>query len=130
MIDANVVFSPAEIQQMEQLLRIKEEIKALEAKKDTLSRSIKNAMVALKVDECNINGTSFKLAVSERRTITKATKDEFIANLVGQGKQHLVVTSIEPDLDSVFAEVDAGLLAKDFVDKYVKVTPVQTLRTD
>lgn len=130
MIDANTVFSPAQIQDMEQLLRIKEEIKVLESRKEALSKSIKTAMIALKVDECDVNGSSFKLIDSERRTVTKSTKDEFVANLVGQGKAHLVVTSIEPDLDSIFAEVDAGSLAQDFVDKYVKVTPIKTLRTD
>lgn len=130
MIDANAVFSLAQVQEMEQLLRIKEEIKALEAKKDTLAKNIKTAMMAMNVDECDMNGASFKLIESERRTVSKATKDEFIANLVGQGKQHLVVTAIEPDLDSIFAEVDAGTLSQSFVDKYVKVTSIKTLRTD
>ena len=60
--------------------------------------------------------------------VTKATKDSFIAELVGLNKQHLVITSIEPDLDSIFAEVDAGSLDKVLVDQYVKVTPVVTLR--
>ena len=130
MIDANTVFSPAQVQDMEQLLRIKEEIKVLEARKDSLSKSAKAAMIALGIDECDVNGSTFKLIQTERRTVTKSTKSEFIANLVGQGKQHLVVTSIEPDLDSVFAEVDAGNLSQNFVDKYVKVTSVMTLRTD
>lgn len=130
MIDANTVFNTTQIQEMEQLLRIKEEIKALEDRKDKLSTSIKNAMIQLNVDECDVNGSTFKLITSSRRTITKSTKDEFVATLVGKGLQHLVVTSIEPDLDSIFAEVDANRIPKAFVDKYVKVTPIKTLRTD
>lgn len=130
MIDANTLFSTAQIDKMECLLRIKDEIKALEAQKDALSKSIKDGMAKLNVHECDLNGSVFKLIESERRTVTKCTKNEFVANLVGQGKKHLVVTSIEPDLDGIFAEVDAGTLEKSFVDKYVKVTPVKTLRVD
>lgn len=130
MLDANTVFSLSTIQDMEQLLLIKEEIKALEARKDELSKSIKKTMTDLNIDECDVNGTTFRLASSQRNTVTKATKDEFVALLAGLGKQYLIVTSIEPDLESIFAEVEAGLLAQNVVDKYVKTTQVKTLRTD
>ena len=43
-------------------------------------------------------------------------------------KKHLISHSVEPDVDGILAEVDAGLISKDFVDKYVKVTSVVTLR--
>ena len=45
-------------------------------------------------------------------------------------KKHLVKTSIEPDIESIFAEVDAGTLDSNMVNSYVKVTPVTTLRCD
>lgn len=130
MIDATTVFSPAQYQEMEELVRVNEELKVLESKKKALSDKVKMYMTTLNVDECSVNGTPFRIIDSVRRTVTKNTKDEFVAALVGQGKQYLVVTSIEPDVDSIFAEVDAGTLSKDFVDTYIKVTPVQTLRTN
>ena len=85
-------------------------------------------MIAAKADKVGVDGSTLTLIESTRKTVTKDTKDEFVANLVGMGKKHLITYSIEPDLDSVFAEVDAGSLGRDFVDKYVKVTPVVTLR--
>lgn len=127
-INASTVFSVAEVKEMEELAKINEEMKKLESRKKSLSDNVKKYMVAAKIDKVDVNGTSFSLTESERRTVTKATKDQFIAELVGLGKQHLVVTSIEPDLDSIFAEVDAGGLTKAMVDQYVKVTPVVTLR--
>ena len=127
-INASTNFTATQVQEMEELVAINEEMKKLEAKKKTLSDNIKGYMVSANIDKVNVNGSVLGLTESTRKTVTKATKDEFIANLVGMGKKHLVTYSIEPDLDSIFAEVDAGTLGQDFVDKYVKVTPVVTLR--
>lgn len=127
-INASNNFTPAQVQEMEELIAINEEMKKLEAKKKTLSDNIKGYMVTAKIDKVDVNGSTLGLTESVRRTVTKSSKDEFIANLVGMGKKHLVSYSIEPDLDSIFAEVDAGTLGQDFVDKYVKVSPVITLR--
>ena len=127
-INALSHFSAAEYKEMQELIAVNEEMKKLEAKKKTLSDNVKKYMIAAKIDKAGVNGHTLGLTESSRRTITKSTKDQFIADLVGMGKKHLVNYSIEPDLDSIFAEVDAGTLDKDFVDKYVTVTPVVTLR--
>ena len=127
-INASTCFNTAQVQEMSELIAINEEMKKLEAKKKALSDNIKGYMVAAKIDKIDVNGNTLSLTETSRKTVTKATKDQFIADLVGMGKKHLVNYSIEPDLDSIFAEVDAGVLGKDFVDKYVKVTPVTTLR--
>lgn len=127
-IDATTHFNVSQVQEMEQLVNINEEMKKLEAKKKVLSDKIKGYMMASNVDKIDVNGSTLSLTESERRTVTKATKDQFIADLVGMNKKHLVTYSIEPDLDSIFAEVSAGTIGKDFVDNYVKVTPVITLR--
>ena len=127
-IDASQVFGANEYADMEALAQVNEELKKLEAKKKVLSDKVKGYMQRLNIDKCDVNNFTFSLIESQRRTIPKAIKDNFIAELVGLNKQHLVITSIEPDLDSIFAEVDAGSLDKSLVDQYVKVTPVVTLR--
>lgn len=127
-IDASQIFGAKEYADMEALVQINEEMKKLESKKKVLSDKVKGYMQGLNIDKCDVNGSTFSIIETQRRTITKTTKDSFIAELVGLNKQHLVITSIEPDLDSIFAEVDAGSLDKNLVDKYVKVTPVVTLR--
>lgn len=127
-INAATHFSPSQEQEMRELVAINEEMKKLEAKKKVLSDNVKAHMIAAKIDKVSVNGSTLSLTEAVRRTVTKATKDQFVADLVGMGKKHLVSYSIEPDLDSIFAEVDAGILGQDFVDKYVKVTPTTTLR--
>ena len=127
-IDAINNFTTTQIDEMNELITVNEELKKLEAKKQILSDNIKRHMINAKIDKVDVNGSTLSLIESTRKTIKKATKDEFIAELIGKNKKHLVTYSIEPDLDSIFAEVDAGLLESDFVDSYVKVTPVITLR--
>lgn len=121
-------FTANQVRDMEDLIAINEELKKLEAKKKLLSDTVKQHMLSLNIDKVEVNGSNFTIVESTRKTVTKSLKDQFVAELVGMNKKHLVSYSIEPDLDSIFAEVDSGNLAQDFVDKYVKVTPVTTLR--
>ena len=129
-IDANIAFDEQERADMAELVDINTQLKALEAKKKTISEKVKSAMVNKKIDKVDINGSKLSIIQSTRKMVSKKTKDEFIAQLVGLGKQHLVKTSIEPDIESIFAEVDAGTLDSNMVNSYVKVTPVTTLRCD
>ena len=129
-IDANIAFDEQERADMAELVDINTQSKILEAKKKTISEKVKSAMVNKKIDKVDINGSKLSIIQSTRTMVPKKTKDEFIAQLVGLGKQHLVKTSIEPDIESIFAEVDAGTLDSNMVNSYVKVTPVTTLRCD
>ena len=128
MVDANTIFNSKEICEIEELIDINKQIKDLETRKKELNDNLKDNMKNLNVSNFTLNGSSFSLIETQRRTITKATKDKFIAELVGLNKQYLLTTSIEPDLDSIFSEVDAGTLDKDLVHKYIKVSDVTTLR--
>ena len=129
-INANIAFDEQERADMAELVDINTQLKALEAKKKTISEKVKSAMVNKKIDKVDINGSKLSIIQSTRTMVSKKTKDEFIAQLVGLGKKHLVKTSIEPDIESIFAEVDAGTLDSNMVNSYVKVTPVTTLRCD
>ena len=129
-INANIAFDEQERADMAELVDINTQLKALEAKKKTISEKVKSAMVNKKIDKVDINGSKLSIIQSTRKMVSKKTKDEFIAQLVGLGKKHLVKTSIEPDIESIFAEVDAGTLDSNMVNSYVKVAPVTTLRCD
>lgn len=129
-IDAKTNFSNVQVKDMEELLRINEELKTLETKKKKLVDSVKADMIAINATCVDVNGHSLTLSESTRRTVSSKTKDSFIAKLVSLGKKHLVTTEIKPDVDGIFAEVDAGTLDKDFVSQYIKSTPVFTLRCD
>lgn len=128
LMNASAIFNANQLQEMEEYISLNNQIKELEQKKKTLSENVKQYMIDSRYSQINVNNSTLTLIESERKTVTKSTKDKFIADLVGMGKKHLVNYSIEPDVDSIYAEVDAGSLDKDFVDQYIKKTPVTTLR--
>lgn len=128
LMNASAIFNANQLQEMEEYISLNNQIKELEQKKKALSENVKQYMIDSRYSQINVNNSTLTLIESERKTVTKSTKDKFIADLVGMGKKHLVNYSIEPDVDSIYAEVDAGSLDKDFVDQYIKKTPVTTLR--
>lgn len=127
-INASANFSATEVKDMESLIEINEQMKTLETLKKDLSDKVKSYMTKVNIDKVEVNGSTISVTESSRTTVPKAYKDQFVAELVSLNKKHLVKYSIEPDIDSIFAEVDAGLLDKALTDKYIKVTPVFTLR--
>lgn len=129
-LDARQNFSPAQVAEMEELLKINDELKTLDKRKKVLVENVKKYMGKINATDIDLDGVGMSITESMRRTITAKTKDEFIAQLVSKGKNGLLKTSIDVDVDGIFAEVDAGTLDKDFVDAYIKTTPVITLRCD
>lgn len=129
-LDARQHFNASQVNEIEELLKINEELKALDKRKKVLVEGIKQSMLNIHATDIELDGSVLSITESVRRTVSAKTKDEFIAQLVSKGKNNLLKTSIEPDIDSIFAEVDAGILDKRFVESYIKVTPVVTLRCD
>lgn len=129
-VDACVNFDQLQVSQMRELLDINDKLKVLETRKKALVEDIKNNMNKKGINHVTLNGHSLKVTESMRRTVTSKTKDTFVSKLLALGKNYLVTTEIKPDVDSIFAEVDAGTLDKDLVEQYIKSTPVFTLRCD
>lgn len=127
-IDAKTIFNPAELSEMQELIEINDRLKVLEERKKDIANNIKSAMIGKNISSTELNGSTFTLIESVRRIVTKKTKDDFIAELIAKQKNHLVIHSIEPDVDSIMLEVDSGLLDRAFVEQYVKITPTVTLR--
>lgn len=127
-VDIRSLFSATEVQYFEELRKVNDEIKALEAQKQNIVGLVKTLMQSKNITAGELDDASFSLVKASRRTIAKGQKDSFIADLVANNAKHLITYSIEPDLDGIFAEVDAGTLDKSLVDKYVKVTDYYTLR--
>lgn len=129
-VDAYVNFDKTEVSKMKELLEINDKLKMLETRKKTLVDEVKDCMGKKNIDHVVVDNHSLKVTDSMRRTVTSKTKDEFIGKLVGLGKNYLVTTEINPDVDSIFAEVDAGTLDSDLVNQYIKSTSIRTLRCD
>lgn len=127
-VDLESMVKPSEYMDMERLVEINTTMKQLENEKKYLSERIKKTMQALNIEQGTVGTATLTVSSSTRKTLPKSVHDKFVAELVGLGKQNLIKTSIDPDLDAVMDEVDAGTLDKDLVSKYVTITPIKTLR--
>ena len=121
-------YTSSELRDMTSLVDVIARKKELEKEEKRLKDKVKSYMALNQHDVLQLpSGDIIAITSSLRKTITKSTKDQFVGELIALGKNYLLLTSIDPDLDSVFAEVDSGQLDKAMVDKYVKVTEVRTL---
>lgn len=127
-VEAKAICDPSSLNDLITLAEINQQIKDLEAKKQVMVAKVKQFMSSKHLTSLSMNGNIFTLVESQRKNVTKSTKDEFVSELISHGFRYLIKASIEPDVDGVLAEVDAGNLTQEFVDKYVKITPVVTLR--
>ncbi len=120
------VFSAQELKIFESLDEINKNVKALEKEKKRYSEKVKELMLSKNVDSIEHNGAKFTVTKSERHVVKSSS--EFVTKLISMGKKSLVRYEIVPDVESILAEVNVGTLDKNFVDEYIKVTPIATLR--
>ncbi len=125
-VDAKSVLTPREIQRLEGLLSINRRLRSLEAQKQKLVEAIKKSMNKRGIDALEIGKFTVTLSKTSRTTVKDV--EEFSQKLIKSGYAHLVTTSLKPDVNGVLAEVDAGKLDKDLVERYVQAHPVETLR--
>jgi hypothetical protein len=85
-------------------------------------------MVNHAVSSLNWSGSTLQLISSSRVTVSKATKDEFVAKLNAMGKGALLKIEIEVDKETLQTEMDLGTIDPNFVNQYVKFTDILTLR--
>ena len=60
-INANIAFDEQERADMAELVDINTQLKALEARKKTISEKVKSAMVNKKIDKVDINGSKLSI---------------------------------------------------------------------
>ena len=114
-----------------EFINLNDTIKKLDKQKKKYTEDIKQIFEKYNVqDGIDYAGSTFTVTESTRKTVKSAKKDEFIAELSALNKKYLLTTSIEVDTEGVYGEVQNGMLDKDFVAKYMSITPVKTLRCD
>lgn len=128
-MDARVSFTPDECKILQRFIENKDEINSLKTLNEELTDKVKEIMSNHKTNDAILDGVNFKIIPSKRKQCKRGKKDEFIAELLALGKKYLVETTMEPDMDSISDEVDAGTLDRNLFDKYVTVTDIKTLRT-
>lgn len=122
--------SKTEMKILNDFIKVKHELDLLEKRKKKLSDEVKKIMLAAGVDKATVAGAKLSISQTQRRTVPAATKDEFVAKLLGLQKNYLVTYSIVPNVDEIMNELDAGMIDQSLVNKYINTTPIITLRCD
>lgn len=124
----DVAMKEEDQKKISEFLVLNETIKRLDKDKKRLTEEVKDIFEQYKIAD-SLEHDGFTLTVTEkvRKTVTKATKDNFIMELINRGKNYLVMQSVDVDVDTIYTEYQNGTIDKDLVDKYVKITPEKAL---
>ena len=115
---------------IQEFLVMNETVKRLDKDKKKLTEDVKAIFDKYHIsDPLDFEGSTLTVTESTRKTVNKAKKDKFVQALINMGKNYLVQTSIEVDTDTIYSEVENGLLDRNFVEQYMSITPVKTLTT-
>lgn len=116
------------INDVENILKLTEEIKKLEAKKKVLTDSLKSEMLATGQDVINHNGSKIQLIKSTRFSVKKNMKDSLILFL--KQKNLTSCISLNPDINKevLETEINVGNVSKQEINKYMNCTEVNSIR--
>lgn len=122
------MFTPEQLEDIAEFIEVHEQAKILDEKKKRLSQKVKSYMTNEGTSSFSYNGANLNLTNSTRWTVSKATKDEFIAKLNAMGKSNLIKIDIDVNKESLETEIATGGISQSFVDQYIKITDILTLR--
>ena len=117
-----------DIKEVEEVFRLTEEIKKLEARKKTLTDSLKNEMLVLGQDTITYNGSKIQLVKSTRVSVKKGMKEKLILFLK-QKKLGSCIT-LEPDInkESLETEINVGNVTEQELNQYMNFSEVNSIR--
>ena len=116
------------IKDVEQILKLTEEIKSLEAQKKVLTDSLKDEMIKLGQSDIIHNGSKIQLIRSNRFSIKKNMKDKLMLFL--KQKNLTSCISLTPDInkESLETEINIGNITRQELDQYMNCTEVNSIR--
>ena len=123
----SVTMSDADKKVLSDFIVMNETIKRLDKDKKKLSEEVEAIFDKYHIDTVDHDGSTLTVTESVRKTVTSKKKDLFIQELVKMGKNYLIMTSLDLDTDTIYAEMQNGDLKEEFVKKYMSITPTKTL---
>ena len=116
------------IKDVEEALRLTEEIKKLEAKKKTITESLKSEMIALGQDTIDHNGSKIQLVKSLRISVKKNMKDKLLLFLKQKNLGSCISLNPEINKETLETEINIGNITQQELDQYMNYTEVNSIR--
>lgn len=116
------------INNVEEALKLTEEIKKLEARKKTLTESIKTEMLATGQDVFNYNGSKIQLIKSTRVSVKKGMKEKLILFLKQKNLGSCITLNPDINKESLETEINVGNVSQSEINQYMNFSEVNSIR--
>ena len=116
------------INDVEEALKLTEEIKKLEARKKTLTESIKTEMLATGQDVFNYNGSKIQLIKSTRVSVKKGMKEKLILFLKQKNLGSCITLNPDINKESLETEINVGNVSQSEINQYMNFSEVNSIR--
>lgn len=116
------------INDVEEALKLTEEIKKLEARKKTLTESIKTEMLATGQDVFNYNGSKIQLIKSTRVSVKKGMKEKLILFLKQKNLGSCITLNPDINKESLETEINVGNVSQNEINQYMNFSEVNSIR--
>ena len=116
------------INDVEEALKLTEEIKKLEARKKTLTESIKTEMLATGQDVFDYNGSKIQLIKSTRVSVKKGMKEKLILFLKQKNLGSCITLNPDINKESLETEINVGNVSQNEINQYMNFSEVNAIR--
>lgn len=116
------------INDVEEALKLTEEIKKLEARKKTLTESIKTEMLATGQDVFDYNGSKIQLIKSTRVSVKKGMKEKLILFLKQKNLGSCITLNPDINKESLETEINVGNVSQNEINQYMNFSEVNSIR--
>ena len=116
------------INDVEEALKLTEEIKKLEARKKTLTESIKTEMLATGQDVFDYNGSKIQLIKSTRVSVKKGMKEKLILFLKQKNLGSCITLNPDINKESLETEINVGNVSQSEINQYINFSEVNSIR--
>ena len=116
------------INDVEEALKLTEEIKKLEARKKTLTESIKTEMLATGQDVFDYNGSKIQLIKSTRVSVKKGMKEKLILFLKQKNLGSCITLNPDINKESLETEINGGNVSQSEINQYMNFSEVNSIR--
>ena len=116
------------INDVEEALKLTEEIKKLEARKKTITESIKTEMLATGQDVFDYNGSKIQLIKSTRVSVKKGMKEKLILFLKQKNLGSCITLNPDINKESLETEINVGNVSQNEINQYMNFSEVNSIR--
>ena len=117
-----------DVKDVEEVLRLTEEIKKLEEQKKTLTESLKAEMIATGQKVINRNGSTISLITSNRVSVKKNMKEKLILYLKQKNLGSCITLNPDINKEILETEISIGNVNQQELNQFMNFTEINSIR--